>query len=277
MRRAFALCLTALLLAGCGTQAPPPLPETHSPDLAATAVPSSTREEAVVARCREVLDQIQSSSSHHITMTRWHEEIWDFTQQVEYFRHNEDRATISREAGGDVDGVNPEWFGTGINVQKDGLVYSGYQTEDSKIQWDEPNTNGMPYDPWLYTFDWEAQEVELAGIFDTSAGRCISFTVHAPYDIGYGIAENYTVNFIFDAKGTFLMLELIAAAEEYTPTYALDEAGNWLRIQPDDPRAEKTGNTVTQVKQMTLNSLDPEAIAASIDALYRQAITAEKG
>lgn len=85
------------------------------------------------------------------------------------------------------------------------------------------------------------------------------------------------MNFLFDENGTFRMQELIASAEEYTPTYVTDESGSWVRTQPDDPRVEKTGNTIAQVKQTTVDSLDPEAIAASIDALYQQAITAEKG
>lgn len=187
MKKAFAVCLTALLLTGCGRQEAPSLPETQIPETVVTAPGTSaqpyagmTEEETAVARCREVLEQVRSGSSYHITMTRWHEGTWDFTQQVEYFRHNEDRATISRQAGGNVDGVNPEWFGTGVNVQKDGVIYSGYQAEDDEIQWDEPNANDTPYDPWLYTFDWEAQKVELTGIFNTAAGRCVSFTVHAP-------------------------------------------------------------------------------------------------
>lgn len=284
------LALIGLLLSGCAEEQPAVIatmettmavaevPETLPAETTEPADPygGMTEEEKAVAQCRAVLDAVQRGDSYYITLTKWHEGTYDKTMQTEYYRHANDRARISRSSSDDMDGQFLQWLGTSVSVRKDGVTYHGYSEDNRNITWEGQSSETLEFDPWMYTFDWDAQEVELTEIRKTAEGRCISFKVHAVYDITYGFAEDYTITFYFDEEGNFVERELIATAEEMIPTYR-EENGEWVRLAPDDPNVEKTGRVITRIDHVTVESLDPQEIGAAIDALYLDALAQQKG
>lgn len=279
-------CVLSLLLCGCEKEAP--AAETAGPETSTAAAAETvakpadpyagmTDQEKAVAQCRAVLDSVQSGDSYHITLTKWHEGTWDFTNQIEYYRHGEDRAMTGRQAGNDVDGQFPQWMGTSVHVRKDGVTYSGYSEDNKSIDWEgRDDSTTLDFDPWMCTFDWDAQEVELTEIRQTGEGHCVSYKVHDFYDILYGYAEDYTITFYFDENDNFLQRELVATAQETTPAYR-EVNGEWVRLQLDDPSLEKTGRIITRVDYVTVESLDPESVGGAIDGFYQDAVTALEG
>ena len=273
-------CLLALLLCGCEKEAPavetiaaettgettqPQIPETtENPDPYA----GMTEEEKATAQCRAVLEEVQSGDSYYITLTKWHEGTYDNTVQIEYYRNGDDRAMISRSTKEDADGQFPKWQGSSVKVRKNDVTYYGYSEDNTSIDWEGQSEYTMDFAPWMYTFRWDAQEVELTEIRKTEEGHSVSFIVHAVYE--YGFAENYTITFYFDEEGNFLERELTATAREMIPTYRI-ENGKWVRIQPDDPNVEETGRVITRIDHVTVESLDPAEIGRIIDLLWQDA------
>lgn len=279
MKRKLGILLCLLfLLSGCGQE---PAVQTASTETTAvetteTAVENMTDEEKAVAQCRAVLDTVQSGDSYHITLTRWYDGIYSDTVQIEYCRNGDDRAMISKRTEENVDGQPGKWEGTAVKVCKDGVTYSGFSADNIGIEWEGQIQDELEFDPWLYTFDWDAQEVELLEILKTAEGRSVSFQVHAVYDINYGFAEDYTITFYFDEEGNFIERELIATGQETTPTYR-DVDGEWVRLKPDDPGVEKTGRIITRIDHVTVESLDPEEIGAAIDLFWQDAVACGQG
>ena len=277
-------CLLVLLLSGCGqkdTAVETTVPETTSIQILETTEATDpyanmTEEEKAIAQCRAVLEKVQSGDSYYITLTKWHEGTYDNTVQIEYYRNGDDRAMISRSTKEDADGQFPQWRGSTVKVRKNGITYCGYSADNTSIQWEGQIQDALEFDPWMYTFDWNAQEVEFQEILKTAEGYSVSFKVHALYDIVYGFAGEYTITFFFDEAGNFLERELIATAEETNPTYR-EENGEWVRIQPRDPALEKTGRVITRIDHVTVESLDPAEIGAIIDLFWQNAVSPEKG
>lgn len=275
-------CLLTLLLCGCGNETP--VVQTEATEAAAETtqiqIPETTEatdpyanmteEEKATAQCRAVLEEVQRGDSYYITLTKWHEGTYDNTVQLEYYRHGNDRAMIGRSTKEDADGQFPKWRGSSVKVCKDGVTYGGYSEDNGSIAWEGQIADSLDFDPWMYTFHWDAQEVEFQERMKTAEGYSISFKVHAQYDITYGFAEDYTIVFYFDEDGTFLERELIATAQEMTPTFR-DVNGEWVRIQPDDPQSEKTGRVITRIDHVTVESLDPAEIGRIIDLLWQDA------
>lgn len=268
------VCLMALLLAACTMNIPTQeTAKSGTPTASAPAVTAPiqtetvvTEQDAAIAQCRAVLDEVQSGTSYIITMTRWYEGTGDLTKQITYFRHGDDRAMISRNSVGDQDGQYVSWADSYAEVFADGNFYAGFALEDEKITWEGPmEGNTLNFDPWLYTFDWDAETISLEQIRKTQDGRCITFRVEGPYPNDRVLSDHYTISFYFDDRGNFLQRELIAAGVEQELYYIDGE------LVPSGQPVKGSGN-IARVDVITLNSLDPDVCATEINALCQEAL-----
>lgn len=271
------VCLMALLLAACTMNIPTKEPANATApavtEPAATQpVPAETaltEQESAIAQCRAVLEEVQSGTDYIITLTRWYEGIWDLTKQITYFRSGDDRAMVSRNSTDDQDGVYLKWADSYAEVYVDGNYYAGFAEEDEKILWEGPmEGNTLNFDPWLYTFDWDAEKIQLEQIRKTEEGRCITFRVSGPYPNDRVLSDHYTISFYFDEADNFLRRELIASGVEQELYYIDGEL-----VPSGEP--VKGGGNVARVDVVTVNSLDPDTCATEIRALYQQALDAQ--
>ena len=212
----------ALTLGACAVNLPTAGPETTAPILAEASHPAPTEtegplteQEQAIAQCRAVLDAVQNGTHYQITLTRWYGGIWDTTQQITYYRSGNDRAMVTLSSDDNYDGEYVQWSSKSQRVCVDGQVYYGYAMKGDPMVWEGPLDNEtMNFDPWMYTFDWDAQNVELLEIRQTEEGRCISFTVEGTYPNDRVLSEYYTISFYFDEAGHFLRRELTATGPE---------------------------------------------------------------
>lgn len=263
----------ALLLGACAMNIPTNEPETAPAVIAEVSLPPAeetqaafTEQEQAVAQCRAVLDEVQSGTSYKITMTRWYEGVWDRTQKITYYRSGDNRAIVTLSSSDNHDGQYISWMDTSMRIGVDGKVYSGYAEIGSPLDWEGPLTDEtMTFDPWLYTFDWDAQSVELQEIRTTEDGRCITFRVDGTYPEDRVLSEYYTVSFYFDQTGRFLMRELTATGVEQK--FLITENGLVASGEP----AEGSG-ILTRVDRVTVESLDPDTCSNEINAFYREAL-----
>lgn len=267
--------LAAFLLGACALNLPTgeteSVPETTSlPTTEATAPPETepqlTEQEKAIAQCRAVLNTVQSGTNYKITMTRWYEGVWDTTLQTTYYRSGNDRAMVGRNSTDDHDGEFVTWSGSSIRVSVDGNLYYGYAMPGDPYVWEGPLTDeALTFDPWMYTFDWDAQKVELQEIRKTAEGRCITFKVDGTYPEDRVLSDYYTISFYFDEAGNFLERELVATGVEQT--FLITEDGLVASGEP----VEGSGN-ITRVDHVTVDSLDPYTCHKEIKALYQEAL-----
>lgn len=266
------VCGTALLLGACAVNLPADEPETTAPIIAEVTLPAPTEtdaepteQELAIAQCRAVLDSVQSGTHYKITMMRWYGGIWDTTQQLTYYRSGDDRAIVTLSSDDDYDGEYVNWSSTSRRVSVDGQVYDGYAMKGDPMVWEGPLTDEiMNFDPWMYTFDWDAQRVELQEIHKTEEGRCISFLVDGTYPNDQVLSNNYTISFHFDDEGNFLRRELTATGP--VQSFLQTEDGLIPSGETIDP------HPITRVDRVTIESLDPDTCEKEISDIYQEAI-----
>lgn len=270
-----AVFLAAFLLGACAMNIPtvdtsPKIAEVTSPATEETVPVETetemTEQEQAVAQCRAVLDAVQSGTNYKITLTRWYEGVWDPTTQITYYRSGDHRAMASKSSSDDHDGEYLTWMDTSIRVCINNKMYSGYAATGEAMAWEGPLTNEtLDFDPWMYTFDWDAQSVELQEIRKTEEGRCVSFKVDGTYPNDRVLSEYYTITFYFDEDGNFIERELVATGVEQSFTIE-----NGMAIPSGKPADSNI--VLTRVDHVTIESLDPDVCAAEIDALYQEAL-----
>jgi len=264
---------TALLLGACTMNIPTKESETAPSVAANVSLPTPaeteaelTEQERAIAQCRSVLDAVQSGSHYKITLTRWYEGVWDRTQKITYYRSGSQRAMVSFSSNDNHDGQYITWMDTSKRVCMDGNVYYGYTLIEEPLVWEGPLTDeSMDFDPWMYTFNWDSQTVELLEIRKTEEGRCISFKVDGTYPEDRVLSEYYTVSFYFDEDDNFLMRELTATGPEQT--FLITENG----LVPSGEIAEGS-SILTRVDRVTIDTLDPDTCTNEIDAIYQEAL-----
>lgn len=268
--------ILTLLLSACDQRTaqaetesvPSTTPETTQAQHTEPADPyaNMTKEEKAVAQCRAVLDAVQSGTNYKMTLTRWYEDVWDRTQKITYYRSGDNRAMLGKSSTDDHDGEYLNWLGTSIKVCINNKTYSGYAATGEAMVWEGPLTNEtLNFDPWMYTFDWDAQNVELQEIQKTEEGHYVSFKVDGTYPNDRVLSEYYTITFYFDEDGNFIERELIATGVEQTFTISEGEA-----IASGEPVED--GNILTRIDHVTIESLDPDVCAAEIDGFYQEAL-----
>lgn len=149
------------------------------------------------AECRAVLEEIQSRDYYHILEDRQFE--------GEYILNDSCQRNAFRS--GDT------WLR--IDYIEDSYSFSGYMgiqgqyfeavSDEARFEWQEVDmTEDAIFDPWLYSFDIDAQKVTANAMWTDDGGYYIRLMVYAPYDNGGWLnAESYYVDFGFDSEGNF--------------------------------------------------------------------------
>lgn len=268
---AFLLGACAMNISAADMESTAPTIAEATPPAAPETVPTETEaelteQEKAIAQCRAVLDAVQSGTNYKITLTRWYEGVWDPTTQITYYRSGDHRAVRSKSSTDDHDGEYLNWMGTSIKVCINNKTYSGYATTGEAMAWEGPLTDEtLTFDPWMYTFDWDAQPVQLQEIRKTEEGHCVTFQVEGTYPGDRVMSEYYTITFYFDEDGNFIERELVATGVEQSFTIE-----NGMAVPTGKPADSNI--VLTRVDHVTIESLDPDTCATEIDAFYQEAL-----
>lgn len=199
------LCLS--VLTGCtkpsGTEPQAGTEETETTGATAAA------EELSLAKCRAALEDIRSYEHYEVYSVNQFEgeNVLSDSSNTRYWKHGEDRMCVTRI---------PEDGPAGCTIVamlcKDGEKYSGIicEAENDVFWYDEitwPELIGAG--PWLYSFDWDAQEVRHVSTISESSGQSIRIQVLGPYAGSEISVESYTAEFYFDPDNRFEKVVLV--------------------------------------------------------------------
>lgn len=254
----FLLCVLLTACAGGMEETVTALEETAAVETMETAVETAaaetvsyegmTEEEIAEAQCRAVLDTLQGGENYHIRASIEITGTIHSTMQIDNWRLGKER--MQDNVFDKSSGLN-----RAVYLSRDGYVYCGYGGGSEWEKYSEESGWWSPdSDPWMYTFDWDAQKVEFLHKRKTAEGYGICWKVYAPYDFDYALAENYTIEFFFDEDGDFLERELTASGEQ-----------------------KGTGETYTRVDHVEIISVDAEEIRADMERQYQAAVAYLEG
>lgn len=190
-------------------------------------------EQAALAKCRSVLEQIQSNGACKIETKQENgpDALNETTLRTDWI-HGKDRLHIHLipESGG------ASTFG--------GLLVDGAKYEcDSAQQWRE-STWWDWTDPWLVSFQWDDSVVAYMDTLTDESGITVMLRIDQPFAEGENEQPHYFVNFNFDTDDTFRNVNVQANVF--------------------------TDNAITKTESIV--SLDPETVNAEIQKEYRRAI-----
>lgn len=153
---------------------------------------------------RAVLEEIQSRENYAIIEQRQFEgeKALNDSADMNFFRYGDNWLTVCYSDDLDSGG----WQGY-LHLQG-----KGYEavSDDGRFEWQLSELNDVP-EPWLYTFDMDAQEAAAISRKVTDEGYEIRLLVQAPYlDLG----GSYYVDFSFDHEGNFRNAVLHASGME---------------------------------------------------------------
>ena len=262
--------LSISIFAGCSKSAPKEteLAFTSEPTTAPAETQESTvsvsEEEMALMKCKTAIEDIQSYETYTLKSANQFEgeDIINDTSDSFYFKDGEDWLQYTRiPESGILDG-EPVWFsiigylckdGTYFNTERDGyidseLVFHGTETTA------DPELSPWFYTyraPWLYSFDWDAQEVTFVSKLTAGAGESIRFQVHAPYyedNESQDFADSYTAELYFDAEGRF---------EKAVVMYYATRSGSGQE---------------SYIRTETIQTTNAAEVAAIIDTWYENAV-----
>lgn len=190
-------------------------------------------EQAALAKCRSVLEQIQSNGACKIETKQENgpDALNETTLRTDWI-HGKDRLHIHLipESGG------ASTFG--------GLLVDGEKYEcDSAQQWRE-STWWDWTDPWLVSFQWDDSVVAYMDTLTDESGITVMLRIDQPFAEGDNEQPHYFVNFNFDTDGTFRNVNVQANVF--------------------------TDNATTKTESIV--SMDPKTVNAEIQKEYRRAI-----
>lgn len=203
-------------------------------------------EEEWLARCRSVLDTVQSSEGYQIVTDR--ENIsgaLNPTSRRSDWKCKDSWLQINEipEQGWAAKFAYLYHIGTYFDNESP----EGGQDSDGNILWRESKDQGN-IRPWLDTFQWEDGKVAFLSVDNKDACFRVYLAVNDNLTYGDNSTHQYMVQFVFDQEGTFLEAVL--------------EADLW-----------KDGSIAMQiVETMRVASLDPDDAAEMIEAEYNRAV-----
>lgn len=264
MLLAMLLCFS--LMVGCSQRAPEETEITVTNEVSESVVTtiSVSDEEMALMKCKAAIEDIQSYEAYQLKSANQFEgeDVVNDTSDSFYSKDGEDWVQYTRiPESGILDG-EPVWFSIIAYMCKDGNYYNtereGYVDAAGIFHWGkseaDPELSPWFYTypaPWLYKFDWEAQDVTFVSQLAAGAGESIRIQIHAPYseDTEYqDFADSYTAELYFNAEGRFekAMVMFYATYSGSTPT-------SYIRTE-------------------TIVSTDPEEVADDIDFHYQNAL-----
>lgn len=225
---------------------------------------SVSDEETALMKCKLALEDIQSYDTYLAKSFNQFEgeAILNDTSETFYTKDGEDWLQYTKiPETGILDG-EPVWFSCIAYMCKDGNYYNterdGYMDSDFFFHWGKTTASeeDSPWfytyrGPWIYTFDWEAQEVTLISQLKAGTGESIRLQVNAPYaeDTEYeDYADSYTAELYFDAEGRF---------EKAIVMYYATRTGS---------------GTECYIRTETIRSIDPQEVANDFDYYVKMAI-----
>ena len=222
--------LCTFTFAGCAPASQEAVP-TNAEVIATVVQPETTaasvsEEEMALMKCRLAIEDIQSYESYSVKSANSFdsEMIINDTSDTYYLKNGEDwvRYTMIPETG-ILDG-EPVWFSVIAYMCADGKYYNterdGYVDSDLVYHWGETSAPQDlcpwfydPQAPWIFRFDWDAQDITFVSKLEAGTGESIRLKIHAPYlentEESRNCADFYTAEIYFDAEGRFEKAVLI--------------------------------------------------------------------
>ena len=193
------LVLSLAILAACGLN--PEHSAADSPATVSDPLPEWAEEEAM-ARCQEVLEQVQSSEGYQILT--YQENLGDLalneTSMASFWKSGNNWLSMNRIPTAPPDNIFAYLYWDGVywdNERTTGFDENGY------ILWESWKTQEVP-EPWLASFQWSNEKISQLSIEDTAQQRIVHLTVSEPYVEGEWTTEaGYSVDFVFNSDSTF--------------------------------------------------------------------------
>lgn len=174
----------------------------------------TSRELEAFAKCKAVVDTVQSGS-HHIAWEKFRTSSAGTSgYRVEYFTHEDNWLHETRLKVGDAGE-------TQYRMMVDGESIYGTTGSDRNADESMPGEAdlslplsylGEPDLPWLSSFQWDDASVAYVDTLTDQGLETVMLRIDKPF---YGYPEEtqcYYVNFVFDGSGSFLRVELEAIA-----------------------------------------------------------------
>lgn len=237
------LALSLAILAACGLNPSVSNIEATQSSPTVPSQPEWTQEETMT-RCREVLEQIQSSEGYQILtyQENWGETILNDTSMVSFWKSGDNWLSMARVPTTPPDDILATMYWNGTYWSNIG---TGAFDEDRNILWTEDRERDVP-EPWLAAFRWSDEKISQLSMEDTAQQRIIHLNVSEPYTEGeWAMEEGYSVDFVFNGDGSF--------------SHAV------IYIQYSDDNFDAFGYNRT----MYIQSLDASAVTADMKA-YRE-------
>lgn len=220
------------------------------------------QEDERLTRCREALASFQAQSTYCLMIQRQMSgDILNDNATQMFYVSGEDwlRHCVIDE----VDFIEEDWY-----LNKNGRQFTKYTThhnhdgngEDINTGWVEgPLEENEIFQPWLRTFDLDAQPVDFLG-FETDGNLdTVTFRVYGNPLPGDDLMEvaDYTVEFVFYRDSRTLHQVIL----RYTQTWSMRVSG------------EDTTGVGYMVATMTPNAAGEDMVLQMLEAMYNQAIT----
>ena len=219
-------------------------------------------EEEALARCREAIEIFQAQNTYCLMIERQMSgDILNDNATQLFYVSGEDwlRHCVIDE----VDFIEEDWY-----LNKNGRQFTKYTTHhnhdgngvDINTGWVEgPREENEIFQPWLRTFDLDAQPVDFLG-FETDGNlETVTFRVYGNPLPGDDLMEvaDYTVEFVFYRDSRTLHQVIL----RYTQTWSMRVSG------------EDTTGVGYMVATMTPNAAGEDMVLQMLEAMYNQAIT----
>ena len=195
----------------------------------------TSQELAAFAKCKSVIDTVQSGS-HHIAWEKYRTSSAGTSgYRVEYYSHEDDWLHKTSLKVGDAGE-------TQYRIMVDGeSIYgtTGFDRNTDEKKTDESDVSlplsylGEPDLPWLSSFQWDDATVAYVDTLMDQGLETIMLRIDEPF---YGYPEEtqcYYVNFVFDGSGSFLRVELEAIVFRNNELWTANETETIYSLDPD--------------------------------------------
>lgn len=159
-------------------------------------------EEAALAKCRAVVESVQTGS-YHVTFTRSDKNA-PVDYETEFLEHGEDWVTITASTftTGESEQIahlyaNGRYFSNQGHLSGNELIWE--EVQDAVIN----GTNGLTK-PWLASFLWSDDVISYQGTMERDGISSVMLRIDEAFPYGYiNDADYYFVSFSFDSTGRF--------------------------------------------------------------------------
>ena len=155
---------------------------------------AQSKQELAFAKCRAVMDAVQSDSYHILSEFREEREAGERYTVDSYWNHDLGFLSLPHPAAAEKEAL----------LYANGQVFSGTES-GGEIQWTQQD--GFEYTgPWLASFDFIQKYVTYIDTLVSGEKEVCTFLVNAPFAGEEG--EDYLAEFEFDAAGNFVRVQL---------------------------------------------------------------------